>query len=112
MNYIPMPPWMRVIQQSYIWQFVCLPVLLGFGRAILVSGCLSHGIDHMERECVMGAVSTTISSLLAVIISGHSTGSASFHADGTRNKLVEKVAEMTKPLTPTEAAEVEVKVKP
>jgi hypothetical protein len=112
MNDIPMPPWMRVIQQSYIWQFVCLPILLGFGSAILVGGCLSHGIDNIERECIMGAVSTTIVSLLTVIISGHSTNSASFHTDGTPNKLVEQVAEMTKPLTPPEVAEVKVDVKP
>lgn len=82
----PLPPWMRKIQQSYYWQYILLPVLVGFGVAI--APCITKGIQNIEAVCLWGAVNTCVSSFIVQLVSGHSAGSASFNPDGTKNVQV------------------------
>jgi hypothetical protein len=93
---VPLPPWLRKIQQSWLWQFIGLPLSLGFGSAMLLDGCLANGIDHIQRACVMGAISTTVISFLTVVISGHSVNSASFYPNGKPNEMVAQVVAVGK----------------
>ena len=88
----PLPPWLRRIQQTYLAQVVVLPILTGFGSAILIGGCLANGIDHITRTCVMGAINSTMAAFLTAILSGHSPQSASFNPDGTKNLSVEMLS--------------------
>ena len=99
---MPLPPWLRKIQQSYYWQVLCLPLLVGFGGALLTNGCLARGIFDIDVACLKGAVSSYILMTIGIYISGHSPGSASFNADGTPNQTVAKVVA-------TDAATVAVK---
>jgi len=100
---VPLPPWLRKIQQSWYWQFLGLPLLVGFGGSMVTMGCLKDGIQNVAPACFWGAVNTTIISFFTVLISGHSPGSASFEPNGTTNTPVEnlvtiqKAADTTRP---------------
>lgn len=85
MGTVPLPPWLRRIQQSWLWQVIALPLLLGFGGSMLSMGCLANGIQNISHACLMGAINSTLISFATVVISGHSAGSASFNSDGTVN---------------------------
>lgn len=89
---MPLPPLLRRVQQSYYWQFICLPVLIGFGGALVANGCLAHGLFDIDPVCLKTALSSTILSFLTVLISGHSPNSASFNSDGTENQVVKQVS--------------------
>lgn len=106
---VPMPPWMRQIQQTWAWQVLGLPIIVGFLTAAITNGCLAHGIFDMDMVCLKSSVSGTIISFITVLMSGHSPNSPSFHDDGSPNKAVEQVAEITKPMT-AEAAIASVEV--
>ena len=80
---VPLPPWARQIQQTWTFQVLILPLVVGFGSAMLVSGCLKDGIQNITSVCVWGALNSTLVSFLTVIFSGHSPGSSDFKADGT-----------------------------
>jgi hypothetical protein len=80
----PLPPWLRRVQQTYLAQVVVLPILMGFGSSMLISGCIADGIDHITRACVMGSINSTLAAFLTAVFSGHSPGSASFNKDGTK----------------------------
>lgn len=80
---VPLPPWARKIQQAWAFQVLFWPILLGFGSAVLIQGCLANGIENISRACLMGALNSTLVSFLTVIFSGHSPGSSDFKADGT-----------------------------
>ena|ERR1019366_3858503 len=95
---VPLPPWARKIQQMWLAQVFALPLLIGFGGSVLIQGCLAGGVDNIQRACVIGALSNTFVSFLTVILSGHSSGSASFHDDGSVNAVVAEVAAITKPM--------------
>jgi hypothetical protein len=82
--------------------------VVGFGGAILAQGCLANGIEHLQRACVMAAINSTIVSLVTVIVSGHSVASPAFHDDGSPNKAVAEVVEVTKPMPAPLAAKVAV----
>ena len=93
---VPLPPWLRRIQQSFLWQFVGLPIIVGFFGALTVNGCLAHGLFAIDTACLEGATSSTLISFLTVAISGHSPGSDSFKNDGTVNEAVKQTAAITK----------------
>ena len=104
----PLPPWARRIQQAWFFQVICLPIVIGFSSAILAQGCLANGIEHLQKVCVMAAINSTIVSFVTVIVSGHSVGSPAFHSDGSENKAVAEVVEVTKPMPAAVAAKVAV----
>lgn len=95
---MPLPPLLRRWQQTWMWQVIGLPISVGFLTSTVTNGCLSHGIFAMDMECLKNSISATIVAFIAVLISGHSPNSPSFHDDGTPNKAVEQVAEITKPM--------------
>jgi hypothetical protein len=104
MGDVPLPPWMRRIQQSFYWQFIVLPVLVGFGVAL--TPCIGKGIQNIEAVCAWGAVNTCITSLITQFVSGHSIGSASFKPTGEPNKVVENVIEVQKAVAATPTPEI------
>lgn len=79
---LPLPPWARKIQQNPWWQYVAQPLIIGFIAALVP--CLAKGIQNIETVCVWGAVNTIPVAVVTMLTSGHSTGSASFNADGTK----------------------------
>lgn len=82
MGTVPLPPWLRNLQQSALWQDICLPILTGFGGALVLHGCFGKGIENIDRACVMLALNTLLLTWLTSIVKGHSVGSASFDAAG------------------------------
>ena len=73
----------KKVQQTWTFQVLILPLVVGFGSAMLVSGCLKDGIQNITSVCVWGALNSTLVSFLTVIFSGHAPGSSDFKADGT-----------------------------
>ena len=94
MSTIPLPPYLRRIQQSWLWQMVALPFLVVFVGFLVAQGCLSNGVFHIGEHCFETALTATLLSIAANFISGHSVGSKEFNPDGTSNKAVAKVATM------------------
>lgn len=80
---VPLPPLLRKWQQTWLWQVLGLPLVVGFGSAMLVSGCLKDGIQNITTVCVWGALNSTLVSFLTVVFSGHPPGSSDFKSDGT-----------------------------
>ncbi len=90
----PLPPWLRRFQLTYWYQAVLLPVVMGFGSALVLNGCLANGVQNITTVCVWTAVNATIAAMLTAIFSGHSPGSASFKPDGEPNKVVADVVKV------------------
>ena len=91
---VPMPAWMRRSQQSWWWQVVGLPALLGFGGSLLLKGCLTGGLENIQSACLWSALDATLISFLTVLISGHSPGSVNFAVDGTSIPAAIKLKEL------------------
>jgi hypothetical protein len=79
---VPLPPWMRRIQQSFWWQIAMLPMLVGFLGSLILQGCLAD-VFAISLGCVKGAVNATVLTLLTSWVKGHSSGSSDFKSDGT-----------------------------
>lgn len=80
---ISLPPWMRRIQQTWYWQKFLQPMGVGFATAVVLQGCLGHGIEHIEMPCMVGAGNSMITALITKWTAGHSQGSTAFASDGT-----------------------------
>ncbi len=91
---VPMPAWARKIQQGYVWQKIALPTMIGFGGALVLQGCLTHGLENIERACVMTAANAWILSLITSWLQGHSPGSAAFASNGTTIDAVPQLKEL------------------
>ncbi len=88
---VPLPAWLRSWQQTWYWQILLLPAIVGFGGSLVVNGCLSNGLFAIQLPCVKLAASTWVLALLTSFIKGHASGSASFKPDGTPNQTVNDV---------------------
>ena len=91
MGTVPLPAWMRRIQQTYAYQALLVPFVVGFGGFLIADGCLTGGIFNMQRACLESALNGWIISVITVFISGKSVGSPDFHPDGTPNTTVANV---------------------
>lgn len=110
------PPQLRQLQQSWLVQTIIIPMLIAFGGASIASlVTVSRGnLFNLTMTQLYDALGLGGFAALAYIaaIFQHSPGSATFHADGTENKLVEKVATYTQALPGSYADRLEVKVIP
>ena len=88
---VPLPPWLRAWQQTWYWQILLMPALIGFGGSLVVNGCFANGLFAIGLPCVKLATSTWVLALLTSFIKGHSSGSASFNPNGTPNTTVNDV---------------------
>jgi hypothetical protein len=107
-------PKLRTLQQSYFIQYFVMPTMITFGGATLATlAATSHGnlmnltVGSFKDALGIGGFGG-LSYLLAIY--PHSPGSASFHADGSENKLVTKVAEETQTIPGPAAATLDVQV--
>lgn len=80
---IPMPAFLRAWQQSWFYQAVLVPFVIGYGGSLLLLGCLKNGIFHLDAACWQDAFSGYAISLITVFVRGHSVGSAQFASNGT-----------------------------
>ena len=90
---VPMPPWMRRVQQSFYWQNIFLPTAVGFGGSLIIQGCLGQ-LDNIQKSCVVAAFHSTVLTWITAWVKGHSTGSTSFAADGTDIAAAPKLKEL------------------
>jgi hypothetical protein len=90
---VPLPPYLRRLQQSWWWQAFLLPVTVGFLGSITLQGCLSD-IFSISMICVKGAVNATILTLLTSWVKGHSAGSSDFKSDGTTLDAAPKLKQL------------------
>jgi hypothetical protein len=88
---VPLPAWLRRWQQSFTYQVVLVPFIVGFGGFLLADGCLKDGIFAISKTCVESAFSGYVVSMITVFVSGKSVGSAEFKPDGTTNATVANV---------------------
>ena len=91
MGTVSLPPWIRRIQQGYVYQLLLVPFIVGFGGFLLADGCLKDGIFAISKTCVESAFSGYVVSMITVFVSGKSVGSPEFHSDGTPNQTVANV---------------------
>lgn len=91
---VPMPAWLRKIQQSWMYQVVILPTVIGFGGALLLQGCLAD-LANIQRACVMTALNGFIIAVLTSFLKGHAPGSTNFASDGSTIPAAEKLKELT-----------------
>ena len=109
-------PKLREIQQSKAVQTFLVPALItGMVTAIGAILASSHGdlstLDWGEIKTALGVGGFGALTYIAGIWQ-HGVGSASFHADGSENKLVTKIAEETQMIPGTAAQGLDVKVVP
>lgn len=88
---VPLPPVLRRIQQSWLYQALLVPFVVGFGGFLLADGCLSGGVFSVSPACLKTAFSAWVVSAITVFVSGKSVGTPEFKADGTPNKTVENI---------------------
>lgn len=91
---VPMPAWLRKIQQGWAYQAVILPAVIGFGGSLMLQGCLIDGIDNISRKCAMAALNGFLISLFTSFLKGHSPGSASFASNGDPIPAAVQIKEM------------------
>ena len=96
MGNIPLPPWLRRWQQTWYYQALLVPFIVGYGGFLIAGGCLSNGLFAMHKECLESAFSGFAVSLVTVFITGKSVGSPSFNTDGTSNTTVANVVTVQK----------------
>jgi hypothetical protein len=96
MGTVPLPPWLRAWQQTWYYQALLVPFVVGFGGFLVADGCLSGGIFAITLACAKSAFSGYLVSLATVFISGKSVGSPDFKTDGTANKTVENIVTIQK----------------
>ena len=90
---VPLPPWLRRIQQSWYWGRFALPVLVGFIGSLTLQGCMAD-IFAISVVCVKGAVNATVLTLLTSWVKGHSEGSSDFKSDGTPLEAAPKLKQL------------------
>src|SRR5262245_5405226 len=90
---VPLPPLLRRFQQSWYWQSLLLPFLVGFGGSLLLQGCLGD-LGNLQQKCIWAAFNGYLISLITSWIKGHSLGSASFAADGTKIAAVGQLKQL------------------
>ena len=91
---VPMPAWLRSWQQSWTYQAVVLPTVIGFGGSLMLQGCLANGLENLQRACVVAAVDGFVISLITSFLKGHSPGSAQFASNGTTIEAVPQLKEL------------------
>ena len=89
---VTLPPWLRRIQQSWYFQLILQPILVG--ALPIFIGCAGMSMENLSIHCVKLSLGAGLIALL--IAFQHSTGSASFKPDGTPNEAVEKVVAANK----------------
>ena len=94
MGTVPLPPWLRKWQQTWYFQALLVPFVVGFGGFLIADGCLSDGIFSLHKACLESALNGWIISVITVFISGKSVGSPDFHPDGTPNTTVANVVKV------------------
>jgi hypothetical protein len=111
-----MPPWVRKLQQSALIQTLLVPALItGGSTAIGAILAASHGdLSTLSSAAVKTAAGVGGAASLTYILAiyQHGLGSASFHSDGTANKMVEKVAAETAEIPKARADQLDVQVVP
>lgn len=93
MGTVPLPPWLRRIQQTWYWQNFALPIGVGFLGSFALQGCLSD-IFNIQANCIHIAINSTVTSLLTAWVKGHSVGSSDFKSNGTPLAAAPKLKEM------------------
>lgn len=92
MSTVPLPPWMRRIQQAWLYQNLAMPIGVGFFSSLILQGCLSD-LFNIQFTCVHTAVNACASSLLTAWVKGHSVGSSDFRSDGNPIPAASKLKE-------------------
>ena len=91
---VPMPAWLRAWQQSWVYQAVVLPTVIGFGGSLMLQGCLANGLENLQRACVVAALDGFFISLITSFLKGHSPGSPQFASNGTTIDAVPQLKEL------------------
>lgn len=88
---MPLPPWLRKLQQQWWFQFLILPALIaatpGFVR------CAGDNFANLSLTCFTESGKQIVYTIGVYLIAAfsHSSGSASFNTDGTVNKQVQEI---------------------
>jgi hypothetical protein len=90
---VPLPPWLRRIQQSWYWQNLIMPIGVGFLGTLTLQGCLTD-VFNVSMVCVKGAVNGVILTLITSFVKGHSAGSSDFKSDGTTLDAAPKLKQL------------------
>jgi hypothetical protein len=107
-------PAFRRLQQNPLIQTIVVPALItGVAAAVAAILAASHGdlstLTHGALTTALG-VGGAASLTYILGIYQHGLGSASFHADGSPNKMVDKVAAQTAAIPQARADQLDVKV--
>lgn len=81
------PPWMRQIQQSWIFNLVVVPAALAAAPAIYE--CAGAGLEHLSLNCFKAGGIAAAAWLVRTF--GHSPNSTAFNKDGTTNSQVAEI---------------------
>jgi hypothetical protein len=107
-------PKLRTIQQSYLVQTIIIPAGITFGGATIIAILTASGgnlatLSELGFKTALGLGGFAALTYIAGIYQ-HGLGSASFHSDGSPNKMVDKVAAETAAESGPDAERLDVEV--
>ena len=109
-------PALRRLQQNPLIQTIVVPALItGVAAAVAAILATSHGdLSTLSNGALKTALGVGGAASLTYILGiyQHGLGSASFHADGSPNKMVDKVVAETQTVPGPAAATLDVQVVP
>ena len=97
-----LPPFLRKIQQSYLFHFLIMPAILAAIPAFMK--CAGENFENLSVDCFMtgGKLALGYIAIYLYSIMQHPPGSPLFNPDGSTNKQVQEVVAATQAGTTVE----------